>query len=97
MTLAENVGGKLVTAELAAAFAALLATLDASRAKAVASLNDENHLGVLEALVDARVATDQARTLFVVHAKRSGATWQDIGEALRLPRQVVWRKYNHLI
>lgn len=40
-----------------------------------------------------RTAT-AARDTVAVEAKRQGATWQQIGDNLRVDRQVAWRKYN---
>lgn len=37
---------------------------------------------------------DEGRDWLVAEARRAGVTWQAIGDALGVDRQVVWRKYH---
>lgn len=52
---------------------------------------------VLETMTEAKATWEALREAVLVEAKRDGASWQDIGNALGLPRQVVWKKYSALI
>lgn len=40
---------------------------------------------------------EQQRLRAVASARRAGATWEDIGRALRLARQSAWERYAPLI
>lgn len=51
-------------------------------------------LAVLNLMTTARQEYEAVRDAVLVEAKRQGASWQDIGNALGLPRQVVWKKYS---
>lgn len=75
----------------------LEAVLDAmaqTRRRALAGVRDRDFLEVLRVLTEVRAAGDAARDAFILAARRSNATWQEIGDALGVDRQVVWRKYS---
>lgn len=50
-------------------------------------------LDVLRALADRKALRDELERVAVTEARQSGATWEEIGEALRLPRQAVHRRF----
>ena len=54
---------------------------------------DERTREALEAISAARTALASLERTFVVQARRSGATWSELGEPLRLSKQGVRRRH----
>jgi hypothetical protein len=57
---------------------------------------DDGYLTVLARLTECHKMRHEVEIFLVVEARRQGATWQAIGDALEIPRQLAWRRYKDL-
>ena len=58
---------------------------------------DPNILVALSALDDMIIQAGALRTRAVAEARAQGASWEEIGQALRMKRQAAWDKYHAAI
>jgi hypothetical protein len=53
-------------------------------------------LGMLRLLEPLRIALRAYERQLVAQARREGASWQEVGDALGVPRQTAHRRWNHV-
>jgi hypothetical protein len=53
-------------------------------------------LGMLRLLEPTRIALKAYAETLVREARKSGATWEQIGDALHVPKQTAHRNYKHV-
>lgn len=70
-------------------------TEDITAALAKLVSHESEPLDALATLHKARQTLDQLTQTYVAQARREGATWEDIGNALGgVSRQAIWEKYG---
>lgn len=86
---------KLSTRDTAELFMTAMATWRANMERMERAVEEGDYFSFLTALTDLRKSSTELQDHMVVEAKRDGGlTWQEIGDAIKTPRQVAWRKYN---